>query len=302
MGEQVKVGFVGLGVMGKPMARNLMKAGFALTVHNRSRGAVEELAAEGARRAFSPAEVARASEFVVTCLPGPADVDLVYLGPDGILSGAQPGSVLIDMSTIDPGTHAKIAAAAAGRGIGYLDAPVSGGPAGAQSATLTIMVGGDAATLERARPVLGAMGQRIYHMGPVGAGAATKLINNLMAAVNAAGMAEGMVMAVKFGLDPALFAEVVGNSSGASRMFSSLVPEILKRNFEPGFAIDLHYKDARLACDLAGLLGVRLLLGSLATQVLQEARGAGLGKKAIDAQIIPLERIAGVEVKGGQAE
>jgi len=295
--SKTRVGFVGLGVMGKPMARNLLKAGFALTVHNRSRAAVEELAAEGAARAFSPAEVARASEVVVTCLPGPADVEQVYLGPDGVVDGAQPGSVLIDMSTIDPATHRKIAAAAAERGASYLDAPVSGGPAGAQSGTLTIMVGGEAGVLERARPVLQAMGERTYHMGPVGAGAATKLINNMMAAVNCAGMAEGMVLAVKSGLDPALFAEVVGNSSGASRMFASLVPEILKRNFEPGFTIDLHYKDVRLAVELGYALGVRLLASSIASQVLQEARGAGLGKQAIDAQVIPLERLSGVEVK-----
>lgn len=283
--------------MGKPMARNLLRAGFALTVHNRSRASVEELAAEGARPAESPAEVARASDFVITCLPGPSEVDAVYLGPSGVLSVVRPGAILVEMSTIDPETHRRIARAAGERQAGYIDAPISGGSQGAREGTLTIMVGGEAATLERARPILLALGRSLYHMGPVGAGAATKLVNNMLASINVAGMVEGMVLGVKAGLDPALLAEVIGNSSGGSRMLAAAVPSILERDFEPGFALELMDKDVRLAVELGQRLGVRLLAGSLASQLLQEARGAGLGRESLFAQIIPLERNAGVEVR-----
>ena len=296
MSELPRVGFIGLGLMGKPMARNVLKAGFPLVVHNRSRGAVEELAAEGAVAATSPAEVARQVDVVLTCLPGPADVERVYLGENGVVGGAKPGSILIDMSTIDPGTHRKIAEAAASAGASYLDAPVSGGTGGARDGTLTIMIGGDAATFERARPVLSAMGQRLYHVGPVGSGAIVKLINNMMSAINMVGVVEGMVLATKAGLDPALVYEMVSNSSGASRSLGS-VPGILRRDFEPGFMIDLMHKDVNLALDVGKALKVRLLAASIAAQVLQEAQAAGLGRKGTNAQIIPLERSAGVEVR-----
>lgn len=297
MAEKPTVGFIGLGLMGKHMARNILRAGFPLTVYNRSRGKVEELAREGATPADNPAEVGAACEFVVSCLPMPADVEQVYLGPNGVLPGARPGSVFIDMSTIDPGTHQKIAAAAAEKGIAYLDAPVSGGTTGAEQGTLTIMVGGEAAVLERARPVLEAMGKRIYHLGAVGAGAVAKLVNNLMAQINCAAAIEGMVLGAKFGLDPELLAEVVSNGSGASRAHSAMMAEVLKRNFEPGFMIDLMHKDVSLAIDLGQSLGVRLLTGAVAREVLQEAKGAGLGRKSMYAQILPLEKLSGVEVK-----
>jgi 3-hydroxyisobutyrate dehydrogenase len=297
MPDKLRVGYIGLGVMGKPMARNLLRAGFPLTVHNRSRGAVEELAAEGAKPATSPAEVARASDVLLTCLPGPADVELVYLGAAGVLEGAGAGSILIDMSTIDPGTHRKIAGLAAARGVGYHDAPVSGGSIGAQNATLTIMVGGDEATLERARPVLEAVGKQIYHLGPVGSGATAKLVNNMLAAINGAGAVEALVLGAKAGLDPRKLAEVINNSSGGSRSFAATVPEVLRRNFEPGFTVDLHHKDVCLAIDLGRQLGVRLLIGSQAAQVFQEARGAGHGKKSVFALVLPLEQNAGIELK-----
>lgn len=297
MSDKLRVGYIGLGVMGKPMARNLLRAGFALTVHNRSRGAVEELAGEGATPATSPAEVARASDVVLTCLPGPADVELVYLGPSGVLEGVGAGSVLVDMSTIDPDTHRRIASLATARGASYLDAPVSGGSTGAQQATLTIMVGGEAAALARVRPVLEALGKQIHHLGPVGAGATTKLVNNMLGSINLAGAVEALVLGAKAGLDPRQLAEVINTSSGASRSFAATVPEVLRRNFEPGFTIDLQHKDVCLATDLGRQLGVRLLAGSLAAQVLQEARGAGYGKKSVFAAILPLEQNAGIELK-----
>ncbi|HVC32343.1 MAG TPA: NAD(P)-dependent oxidoreductase [Chloroflexota bacterium] len=291
------VGYIGLGLMGKPMARNLLKAGFLLTVHNRSQAAVQELVAEGATAAESPRALAQRVDAVFSCLPGPADVEKVYLGANGVLAGARAGSVLVDMSTIDPGTHQRIAARAAESGIAYLDAPVSGGTTGARHGTLSIMVGGSDEALERVMPALKAMGQRIYHIGPVGTGAVVKIVNNMMSAISALGVVEGMVLGTKFGIDPTLLFEVVSNSSASSRTLTGTAPAILNRDFEPGFMIDLMHKDVGLAVDLGKQLGVRTLAGALAQQVLQEARGAGLGRAGTAAQVIPLERSAGVEVR-----
>lgn len=295
-----RVGFIGLGLMGKPMAHNVLKAGFPLVVHNRSRAAVDELVAAGASAAASPAEVAGQVDVVLTCLPGPADVELVYLGDNGVLSAAKPGLSLVDMSTIDPGTHQKISALAEQKGAGYLDGPVSGGTYGAQNGILTIMIGGSAETLETVRPVLLAMGQKIYHCGPVGHGAVVKLVNQLMGSVNALGMIEGMVLGTKAGVDPAILYEVVSNSSGSSRTLMGSVPNVLKRDFDPGFMIDLMYKDIGLAVDLAKQTGVRTLAAALAQQIIQETRLAGFGRLDTRAQIIPLERNAGVEVKSSE--
>jgi 3-hydroxyisobutyrate dehydrogenase-like beta-hydroxyacid dehydrogenase len=291
------VGFIGLGYMGKHMAQNVMKAGFPLVVHNRSQGAVKELVGEGATAAESPRALAAQVDVVCSCLPGPADVEKVYLGENGVIAGAKSGQILIELSTIDPYTHQRIATKAEAMGAGYLDGPVSGGTSGARDATLSIMIGGSAETLERAMPVLKAMGQRIYHAGPVGAGAAVKLVNQLMGAVNNLGVVEGMVLGTKFGIDPALLYEVVSNSSGASRSLGA-VPSILKRDFEPGFMIDLAHKDVSLAVELGKQLKVRTLAAALAQQVLQETQASGFGKAGTNAQIIPLERLTGVEVRG----
>jgi 3-hydroxyisobutyrate dehydrogenase len=290
------IGFIGLGYMGKPMARNIRKAGFPLVVHNRNQAAVEELVAEGATAAESPGALAAQVDVVCSCLPGPADVEKVYLGENGVIAGVKRGQILIELSTIDPDTHQRIAARAADLGAGYLDGPVSGGTAGARDATLSIMIGGSADTLEQAMPVLRAMGQRIYHAGPVGAGAAVKLVNQLMGAVNNLGVIEGMVLGTKFGIDPALLYEIVSNSSGASRSLGA-VPSILQRDFEPGFMIDLAHKDVALAVDLGRRLKVRTLAAALAQQVLQETQASGFGRNGTNAQIIPLERLSGVEVR-----
>jgi len=292
-----KLGFIGLGLMGKPMARNLLKAGFSLTVHNRSQGAVRELVAEGATAADSPAALAEQVDIVFTCLPMPADVEKVYLGDGGVLSSVRSGSVVVDMSTIDPSTHQKIAALAAAKGVSYLDAPISGGTTGARDGTLSIMVGGDVAAVVRARPALNAMGQRIYHIGPVGSGAVVKIVNNMMSAITAVGVCEGLVLGAKFGIDPDVLLEVTSNSSAGSKSLSSNGRAIIDRNFEPGFMIDLMHKDVGLAVDLGKQLKVRTLAAAITEQFLQEAQAAGLGRASTAAQVIPLERSAGVEVK-----
>lgn len=290
------VGFIGLGYMGKPMARNVLKAGFPLVVHNRSQSAVSELVAEGASSAETPAATAARVDVLCSCLPGPSDVAKVYLGENGVLAGARPGTILIDMSTIDPETHQRIAREAAAKGLEYLDAPVSGGTTGARDGTLTIMVGGSKETLDKATPVLRSMGQRIYHIGDTGSGAVVKLVNQLMGNVATMGVIEGMVMATKFGVDPRIVYEVVSNSSGASRSLGS-VPAILRGDFEPGFMIDLMHKDVALAVDLGRQLQVRTVAGALAQQLLQEAQALGFGRAGTTAEIIPLERQAGVEVR-----
>jgi 3-hydroxyisobutyrate dehydrogenase-like beta-hydroxyacid dehydrogenase len=298
MSDKPRVGFIGLGLMGLPMSRNILKAGFSLTVHNRSRGKVDQLVAEGATPAASAAELAASCDVILSCLPLPKDVASVYLGEGGVVAAAKPGAVLCDMSTIDAATHRAIAEAAAARGLGYLDAPVSGGPSGARDATLAIMVGGEAAAFERAKPVFDAMGTNVYHVGPVGSGATVKLINQMMGAICGLGVVEGLVMAAKAGVDARLLVDIVTNSSGGSRSLGGMAPNILERNFEPGFTLDYQSKDVSLAVALAKELGVRTLAGALAEQVIGEARALGLGSRATYALVQPLERVTGVEVRG----
>ena len=293
-----RVGFVGLGQMGLPMARNLLKAGFPLVVHNRTRAKADALAAEGARVAGSPAEVAAECDLFLSCVPRPPDVEKVFLGQDGAVAAARRGQVLCDMSTVDPDTHRRIAAAAAERGAEYLDAPISGGTSGAREATLSIMVGGSAAAFERAKPAFEAMGKSIYHVGPVGAGATVKLVNQMMGAIANCAVVEGLVLGTKAGIDPKLLFEIVSKSSGSSAALNGMAPNILRRNFEPGFTLDLMHKDVALAVEMARRLGVRTLMGGVAEQVVQEARGAGLGDRATFALVQPLERNSGVEVRG----
>lgn len=292
-----RVGFIGLGQMGLPMSRNLLKAGAPLAVFNRSRGKVDQLASEGADPAGSAAELAAACDVVLTCLPMPRDVEELFLGKNGVVAAAKAGALLCDMSTVDADTHRRIAAAAE-RGLEYLDAPVSGGVSGARDATLAIMVGGSAAGFERAKPVFAAMGKNVYHVGPVGAGATVKLINQMMGAICNLSVVEGLVLGTKAGIDPALLVEIVTNSSGGSRALGGAASNVLARNFEPGFTLDLLQKDVSLAVAMARGLGVRTLAGALAEQIIMEARGRGLGGRSTHALIQPLEQAAGVEVRG----
>jgi 2-hydroxy-3-oxopropionate reductase len=196
MTEKLKVGFIGLGIMGKAMARNILRAGFPLTVHNRSRGAVQELVSEGAVEAFSPREVAEQVDILLTCLPDSPDVEAVALGADGIIEGAHPGLIFVDHSTIKPAAARKIAAELSAKGVQCLDAPISGGDIGAQQGTLAIMVGGPAEALERAMPVLQAEGKKITHVGESGAGQIAKACNQVMVAAQMAAMGELLILAI----------------------------------------------------------------------------------------------------------
>jgi 3-hydroxyisobutyrate dehydrogenase-like beta-hydroxyacid dehydrogenase len=279
------------------MARNILRRGFPLTVYNRTRSKTAGLEAEGATVAPSIAALAAGVEVVCTCVTGPRDVVEVYLGESGVLSGAREGTLLIDMSTVDPQTQQTVSRAAAGRGCAYLDAPVSGGVGGATAGTLAIMCGGDAATFERARPVLEAMGQHLYRCGPAGAGATAKLINNLISACTAAAASEAMVLGAKAGLDLAQLHDLLMDASAGSKALGSMRQGALVGNFEPGFTIDNMQKDVTLAGGLARELGVRLLTGAITEQVLREAQLRGLGARGTTAQIIPMEDLAGVKVR-----
>jgi 3-hydroxyisobutyrate dehydrogenase-like beta-hydroxyacid dehydrogenase len=294
----MELGFVGLGLMGKPMARHLIAGGHRVHVHNRSRGVVEELSREGALPATSAAEVAARSEIAFTCLPNVEQVEKVYFDPDGLLSAARPGQLFVDHSTVGVDTTRRCADGARQRGADFLDAPVSGGPGGAKAASLTIMVGGDRAAFDRVRPLFELMGTNIRLCGPTGAGTAVKLVNQLLVAINTAGVVEALVFGLKAGADPQTILEVVGTGFGGSRMLERNVPLILDRSFRAGTSVNLLVKDLGLIHGLAAELGVRLDLGRCAQRVFEAGRAAGMGDDDMAGLVRPYEQAAGVEVRG----
>lgn len=248
MGE--RIGFIGLGVMGRPMAKNLVAAGYSLIVHSRSAPPVEELVAASAERAGSPAEVASASDVVITMLPDTPDVEHVALGRDGIMS-ASATPLVVDMSTIDPGATRRIAASLAEGGIRMLDAPVSGGERGAIDGTLSVMVGGADADVERARPILEVLGSTIVHVGAIGAGQVCKACNQLVVAATIEAVAEALVLARRSGVDPAKVREALMGGFAASKILEVHGQRMLSQAFEPGFRARLHAKDARIVREAA---------------------------------------------------
>ncbi len=253
MGE--RVGFIGLGIMGAPMARHLLAAGFTLTVHSRSPGPVDALVEAGAGRATSPAELARASDVVVTMLPDTPDVEHVMLGHDGVAAGVAAGSLVIDMSTIDPAPTRSIAEQLTARDVEMLDAPVSGGERGAIDGTLSIMVGGSDEAFARAMPILLAMGKNIVHVGPSGAGQITKACNQLVVAATIEAVAEALVLAERSGVDAAKVREALLGGFAGSKILEVHGQRMLDRAFEPGFRARLHRKDARIVLDAAQASG-----------------------------------------------
>jgi len=290
------VGFIGLGAMGKPMALNLLKAGYALTVHNRSRAAVDELAREGALAASSSAEVAATSGVVITMVPDSPDVQDVVLGEAGVLEGAKPGTVVIDMSTISPLVAQEIAAKARAVGVSFLDAPVSGGVTGAAAGTLSIMVGGDSAAFERALPVLQALGKTITHMGPSGSGQTTKLCNQVICVVNILGVAEAIALGRKAGLDMDKLMQAVSGGSASSWTLTNVGPKMINRDWTPGFRIDLQQKDLRLVEEFAQSLNMPILGTALVRQLFRVVQAEGRGADGIQAMITALEKLAGLGV------
>jgi 3-hydroxyisobutyrate dehydrogenase-like beta-hydroxyacid dehydrogenase len=295
----VEIGFVGLGKMGRPMTEHLIKAGHRVHVHNRSRGVVDELAARGAVAAANPREVAERADVVMTCLTNTPAVEEVYFGANGLYAAARAGQIFIDHSTVGLETSHKCADGARAKGADFLDAPVSGGPAGAQGGTLTIMVGGDQSTFERARPVLEIYGakENIRLCGPTAAGSAIKLVNQLLVAINTAGVAEALVFGLKAGANPQTILDVVGSGFGGSRMLSRNVPLVLDRNFKAGTPVSLIVKDLGLISELAGELGTPLEMGARAREVFQRAADLGLADDDMSGLLRPYEQKAGVEVK-----
>jgi 3-hydroxyisobutyrate dehydrogenase len=293
----MRVGFLGLGRMGAPMARNIAKTGHQLAVFNRTTEKIDAFTADGARPASSPAELARESEIVALCVALPSDVRDVLERPDGILAGLKRDQVVVDFSTIDPGTSRAMAARCRDVGAEYLDAPVSGGVSGAEEGSLTVMVGGRAEALAAARPVLEAVGKNVQHVGPSGAGSTIKLINQMLVGINLCGVVEALVLGTRAGLDPAHLYDIIRTSSGSSYTLNGVAPRVLEGNFEPGFSLDLLFKDVDLAAGIAREVKLPLLMVNQALQVIQTARAQGLGDRDASAALLPLERIAGVDVR-----
>lgn len=266
-----------MGVMGAPMALNLRRAGFALTVFDAVPGKCAPAVAAGARQAASLIELAAASDAVVTMLPDTLEVEAVLFGPGGLVEGLAPGSMVIEMSTIAPSAAARFAAQLAARGIGYLDAPVSGGEPGARAAKLSIMVGGDRAVYECSLPVLRALGSTIVHAGPAGAGLKTKLVNQVIGALNLLAATEGVRLARAAGLDVQSTLEAAGGGAAASWMLANLGPRIAAGDYEGGFAIRLQQKDLRLVTDFCRELGVELPGAGLVFNLFSEALARGFG-------------------------
>lgn len=293
------VGQIGLGAMGLPMASNILKAGFPLTVWARRPESATAIRSDGASWAESPHVLAETSEIILTAVTNSPDVEGLML-EEGLLAGARPGTVLVDMSTIAPAITRRLAARCAERDVWFLDAPVSGGTQGAQAGTLTIMVGGEAAALERARPVLEAIGRRIFHVGPSGAGGVVKLVNNLLVGTIAAATAEALLLGVKAGADVATMAEVVGASTGASWQLANQFPlRAFNGTFAPGFMTDLLVKDLGLALDLAAEVESPLFLAALTRQLYGAAQACGHGRDDYTSLLRVLEGIAGAEVRSG---
>lgn len=294
----MRIGFIGLGNMGRPMALNLIKKGHELVVNDVIPAAVEELVKAGARAGETPAAVAGQVEVLITMLPNAAIVAGVMMGEKGVLAGARPGLVVIDMSSVGPSDSRKMAEVATKKQVAYLDSPVSGGVAGARAGKLTIMVGGPEEVFWQVKPVLECLGEKIYHVGDVGAGDAVKVVNNLLLGINMAAVAEALVLGVKAGLKPEVMLEIIGNSSGQSYAFKAKVANfVLPGRFEPGFAIDLQAKDLDLALQTARENDVPLMLGGLVRQVYALARARGLGGQDIAAVIRVWEEATGAEVR-----
>ena len=291
-----RIGFIGLGIMGQGMARNILRAGFPLTVWNRTATRMDELVQAGAAASTSPADCAAHSDIIITCVSDTPDVEQVIMGENGVSHAAASGSLVIDMSTISPQVTQQIAAALAEKGIHMLDAPISGGSEGAAKGTLSIMVGGEVAQVERAMPLFQAMGKKITHVGGAGAGQMVKLVNQIIVVGNMLAVAEGLLFAQAGDLDLEKTIEAIAGGAAGSWMLSNRGTQAIVRDWRPGFTIDLQQKDLQLVLNAAAALGVPLLGTSLIHNLYRTLQTRGLGDEGNHALIKALELLAGFEV------
>jgi 3-hydroxyisobutyrate dehydrogenase len=279
----MKVAFIGLGTMGVGMALNILKAGHEVTVHNRTRQKEEPVARQGARRAESPKEAAQGAEIIVTMVSDTPDVTEVVLGTNGVIHGAAAGSIVIDMSTISPAATRQMAEALGKKGIKMLDAPVSGGPEGAQKGTLAIMVGGDAADFDKASPILESMGKTVTHVGPIGAGQITKAINQIIISGTYLSVAEGLTLGMKAGLEMEKVIQANSGGAASSWVLHNRGINVVKNSYPLGFRVRLHHKDLRIALDTARELGATLPGAALVAQIENGLIARGFGDDDVSA-------------------
>jgi 2-hydroxy-3-oxopropionate reductase len=291
------VGFIGLGIMGRPMAKNLLKAGYPLVVHSRSQGPVQELVGAGATPAGSPKDVAAQVDVLISMLPNSPDVELVALGRNGVIEGARHGLLFLDMSTISPIVSQKVGQALGGRGVRMLDAPVSGGEKGAIDAALSIMVGGEKADFDAALPVLQARGKTLTHLGPLGAGGFTKLANQIIVAVNLTALGEALTLARKAGLDRSLTLRALGGGLAGSKCLEQKTANYVAGTYNPGFKVDLHWKDLGLIMESSRALGVPLPTTAVVQELFNALRVKGKGGLDHSGIITLIEELAGLPEK-----
>jgi len=291
-----KIGFIGLGIMGRGMTRNLLKAGFDVTVWNRTTSRMDELGAEGAKTAQSPADLAAQCDILITCVSDTPDVEAVILGENGVIHGIKSGALVIDMSTISPQATREIAAQLAQKGAEMLDAPISGGSEGAAKGTLSIMVGGAAAQVERAMPIFQAMGKTITHIGDIGSGQLVKLVNQILVVGNMLAVSEALLFAQAGGLDLSKTLNAVAGGAAGSWMLSNRGSQAIVRDFRPGFTIDLQQKDLRLVLEASDQMGIPTITTSLISNLYRTLQAQGLGSEGNHALIKALEHLAGIQV------
>lgn len=292
----MKIGFIGLGIMGKPMSKNLLKAGYSLTVLDRNTAVLDELLSAGASMAATPKALAAECDIIITMLPNSPHVKEVVLGENGVIEGAKPGTVLIDMSSIAPLVSREISEALAEKQVAMLDAPVSGGEPKAIDGTLSVMVGGDKAVFDQCFEVMKAMGGSVVHTGDIGAGNVTKLANQVVVALNIAAMSEALVLATKAGVNPDLVFQAIRGGLAGSTVLEAKAPMVMDRNFKPGFRIDLHIKDLANALDTSHGVGAQLPLTAAVMEMMQALKADGLGTADHSALACYYEKLAKVEV------
>jgi 3-hydroxyisobutyrate dehydrogenase len=295
---RTRVGVVGLGIMGSGMAHNLLRAGFAVTVHNRTAARTEPLATAGASVAATAAALAAGSDVVLVCVSDTPDVESVLFGPGGVAEGAAPGTLVVDASTIAPEATRGFAARLAAQGVALVDAPVSGGSEGAKNGTLSIMVGGSTTDVDRARPVLEAIGRTITHLGPVGSGQTCKLVNQVLVVLNMLAVSEALLLAEAGGLDLDTTIAAVQGGAGGSWMLTNRGPQVLAGDWRPGFTVDLQQKDLRLVLEAADSLGVPLFGTAAVFQLYRTLQARGLGSEGNHALAKALEALSGRTIGG----